>query len=233
MSEATERLTASIVLVGKFNPAIFSPAWIARTELVDDRALEAAKVSVIHPEIAVFEIGGYSFDIRTERFSVEVASEPLVRALDATLVIFDKLLPHTPITAYGINYVEHFRLDSADRRVAFGRALAPLEPWGAWGAEIGELKGDLTSGVVDLTMVQTYDPAGTGERRVDVQPSAMTELANAGVFVSVNDHRSLRGKESAGAKPVMEKLQSGFDDSIDIARSIVDGLHTFAKGLTV
>ena len=82
-------------------------------------------------------------------------------------------------------------------------------------------------------MVRAYDPAGSGERRVDVQPSAMTELANAGVFVSVNDHRPVRGKESAGAKPVMEKLQSGFDDSIDIARSIVEDLHAFAKGLTV
>ena len=70
MSDDTERLSASVVLVGKFNPAIFSPAWIAEIGLVDPKAAESAKLQVIHPDIAIFEVGGFSFDVRQNRFSV-------------------------------------------------------------------------------------------------------------------------------------------------------------------
>jgi hypothetical protein len=231
MSEATERLTASIVLVGKFNPAIFSPAWIANTGLTEQRSAETPNLGVIHPEVAVFEVGGYSFDVRTERFAVEVASEPLVRVLDATLALFDELLPHTPITELGINYSEHINLSSAVRRVRLGRALAPLEPWGAWGEEIGSLTDKLTSGMLDLTMIRAYDPPGSGERRVDVQPSAVI-TENRGVFVSVNDHRRLENqKKSLGAKPAMEIIRDGFDDSLNAARNIISDLTKFAMDL--
>lgn len=228
MSDVTERLTATIVLVGKFNPAIFSPAWLCKVGIVAEADLEAATLGVIHPDVAVFDVGGYSFDIRKERFAIEVASEPLIRVLDATLIIFDETLPHTPITELGINYTEVIGLDSGARRVALGRALAPLEPWGAWGDEIGSLGGDLTSGMIGLTMIRSYDPKGSGERRVDVQPS--NEVSdNRGVYITVNDHRVLQGeKDGNDAKAAMNLIRDSFDGSMASAKAIVDDLANFA-----
>lgn len=234
MSDTTERLTANIVLVGKFNPAIFSPAWVASTGLVNSEALNSAQVSLIHAEVAIFQIGGFSFDVRTERFSVEVASEPLVRALDAALLIFAEMLPHTPLSEMGINYAEHYSLESAERRLKFGRALAPLEPWGSWGQEINGLAGKLISGVIDISLVRTYDPPGSGERRVHVQPSRLIQPATFGVFTMVNDHRILvASKDGDGARPMMQLLQDSFDGSINVARSIIADLRSYAMSLSL
>lgn len=229
MSDATERLSASIVLVGKFNPAIFHPAWIARTGLVSDAELEEAQLSVSHSEISIFKVGGYAFDVRQDRFAVQVESEPLIRALDATMLIFEEALPHTPVTQIGINYVEHFRLSSADKRVRFGRALAPLAPWGRWGEKIAALSGEEASGVAELTMQETYQD-GSGHMRVEVQPSAIIEPKAVGVFVYVNDHRNVSASDNEeGASAAMAMLRDCFDHSLNQARSIVAELTEFAQ----
>lgn len=234
MSITTEKSGVSIVLIGQFNPTIFSPAWIEKIGLVDADDVESASVKVIHPDIASFTVGPYGFDIRQGRFAVETRREPLVQAVDAALVIFGDHLPHTPVSGLGINYFEHFRLDDPKRRVALGRRLAPIAPWGDWGVEIDGLQRELTSGVVDLTMVQTYDPPGSGELRVQVQPSVEIEPNDVGVFMLVNDHRVLDGVESQdGAGPAIDRLAASFDGSMNKARQIIGGMKAFTAGLGI
>ena len=45
-----------VVLVGHFNPLIFSPSWFAKNGIVGEEEASAADVSVIHPEIAAFRM---------------------------------------------------------------------------------------------------------------------------------------------------------------------------------
>lgn len=232
VSNATEKFSASIILIGQFNPAIFSPAWIAKIGLVTDEDAAAATIAVIHPEVAQFSVGPYSFDVRLGRFAVEVASEPLVQVVDAVQVIFDEHLSHSPVRELGINYSEHYRLDSPERRIALGRQLAPLAPWGQWGEEIGQLDGALTSGVIDLAMIRSYDPPGSGERRVQVQPSNEIQPKEVGVFMLVNDHRVLMDQpDAAGAALAIDIIGDVFDESMVQAREIVDGMFHYAGRL--
>jgi len=232
VSESTRHFTASVVLIGQFNPPIFSPAWMNRVGLVPDEALDDAQVAIIHRDIAQFAVGGFSFDIRRGRFSIEVDSEPLVQALDASLAIFGEHVPHIPVSEFGINYTEHFELDEPARRVALGRRLAPIEPWGEYGAELDALVDDRTSGVVDLVMRLTYDPPESGGLRVEIEPSELIEPLDVGVVMLVNDHRRITDtKEADGARPALTLLSEIFDESLSRSRKIVSDMHDFAKGL--
>jgi hypothetical protein len=230
--DTADIVSVSIVLIGQFNPAIFSPAWVEKIGLISKEAADAAEVSIIHPDIAAFAAGPYAFDIRRERFSVEVKNEPLIEALDCALVIFGEYLPHITIKQFGINYSTHFSVETASRRFALGRRLAPLAPWGDFGQAMDGLSGPLTSGMIELAMIQIYDPVGTGERRVRIEPSAKPDLLEAGVFMTINDHRALKNTdEILGAENALELLKDVFDESLDTARNIVEGVRTFTKGL--
>ncbi len=129
--EDTDIVQASIVLVGKFNPAIFSPAWFAKNGIITEGELQVAETQVVHKQITRFAVEHLTVHAELERFSIKVSTDPLIRIADMVSTTFRGLLPHTPVQAFGINYVEHWRLDTWQRRLALGRALAPIEPWGS------------------------------------------------------------------------------------------------------
>lgn len=54
---------SSIVLLGDFNPAIFSPSWFAKYGIVSQSAADEAETTVIHPELAVMQIGSKSIKV--------------------------------------------------------------------------------------------------------------------------------------------------------------------------
>jgi hypothetical protein len=43
-----------IVLVGSFNPRIFQPAWFAAENLIREEEEQAAKIELIHRQVAIF-----------------------------------------------------------------------------------------------------------------------------------------------------------------------------------
>src|SRR5262249_22058712 len=98
------------VLLGKFNPAIFSPSWFAKANIITDAEAEAATVNVIHPELAQFSVERFRFEVQKERFQITTAVEPFVQLSDAVLNPFDHKLPHPPADKMGINYEVHFQL---------------------------------------------------------------------------------------------------------------------------
>ena len=130
MQYAPEIQSVSIVLLGKFNPAIFSPAWLAKAGIVTEREADAASVNVIHSEIAQFGVERFRFEVQTERFQVTTLVEPFVQLLDSVVNLFKDKLPHTPADKMGINYEVHFRLQAPDRRIALGRALSVVRLFG-------------------------------------------------------------------------------------------------------
>src|SRR5215207_2918217 len=52
--------------------------------------------------------------------------------LDDVLAIFSEL-PHSPIKLFGVNLEVHFKLQAPAQRLALGRTLAPVAPWGEFG----------------------------------------------------------------------------------------------------
>lgn len=229
MLPSVEKQFASIVLLGKFNPAIFSPAWLAKYGLITDGEMDAATVNIVHQEITQFVAGGYSFDINQPRFLVRSSDEPFVKLLELVAGIFGEHLVHTPILKVGINFEAIYAARSAKQRMAFGRLLAPVDPWGEFGKRMehqSPLKG---GGIVSLTM-QENPPDRKGYRRVEIEPVPDASATRA--KIAVNDHFETKDEDKVvGAGEIMSILQSSFEPSMLESRRIIDELIDTCLGL--
>jgi hypothetical protein len=147
--------------------------------------------------------------------------------------LFGELLPHTPVSAVGINFHVFFRLTTAEHRIAFGRALAPLEPWGTFGKRLAEKPASpkTASGMISIAMQENAPGGRRGWRRVEVQPAQHID-ALRGVYVAVNDHFDVANvRPEDGAAAVMEIIRREFDASEAEYRRIVADLMDFAGRL--
>ncbi|MDE0459948.1 MAG: hypothetical protein OXI15_21875 [Chromatiales bacterium] len=218
----------SIVLVGSFNPAIFTPAWFELHGLLPDGASEIAEVEVVHPQATSFTAEWLILNVIPERFSVETVQAPDVRVLDLVVRTFKEHLSHTPLTTLGINRSVHFRVRSMAERDRIGRTLAPVEPWGAWREELGS--DGMHGGMTSLTMSQ-IDPEGRpkgGRINVKVEPSARIGDGRTGVFVNVNDHYAGDDGQPRGAEGAIGLLEENFEVSIDRSNRLIDHIMSLA-----
>ena len=212
----------SIAVLGNFNPAIFTPAWFALNGLLPESVATNAVLTVAHEQVTQFNTDWLRLDVTLDRFFVETVQAPHVRVHDLVVRVFKEYLHHTPVTAFGINRSIHFGVGSLAARDQLGRTLAPVEPWGAWGQELG-LDGE-RGGMTSLTMSQ-IDPEGrpTGGRiNVKVEPSAKIGDGRTGVYVGVNDHYALGDTGPGVAARAMELLENNFEVSVNRSHAIVD-----------
>jgi len=221
---------ASIVLLWRFNPAIFSPAWFAKVGIISGAELDESKVNIIHPEVTQFSLDRFKIDVLQERFSITTSNEPFVQILDDTLSTFYHL-PHSPVKAFGINYEIHFNLDSADQRIALGRALAPVVPWKDFGRRLGGGTPERLGGLVSLVMQETPTDREIGSRQAKIERSPILR-GLSGVMLHVNDHFEIvNPKDEDGAGAGMELLRERFDGSVIEAKKIAGELMSFAEEL--
>ena len=213
----------SIVLVGNFNPAIFTPAWFVLHDLLPKHTTDEAKLEIAHPEITAFSTEWLHLQVAKDRFVARTQKEPYIQVRDLLVRVFKDHLSHTPLQAFGINREVHFRVASRSERDRIGRLLAPVEPWGQWGKKLGLDSED--GGMSSLTMMQTNpaDPSG-GRATVTIEPSRqIAEIANdqSGIYVKINDHYEERAR-------LMDFLEDGFDSSIQRSNDIID--HIMSLG---
>lgn len=233
MAEETESIRAVIVLLGKFNPAIFSPAWFARHGLITDDELDIADLGVVHPEITQFSVEHLQIEVRSDRFIIQMTSDPIVRILDISLSIFGALLPHTPIYAVGINYSESFKLDRWQRRMALGRALAPIGPWGEWGTRLVATDPGNVGGLIKLRMQEKIKGSYESFREVEIAPSNEVKDKTTGVFMLVNEHRGIPEVDADKADAAVLLLERHFEMSVISSKKIIHDMLDFAKSLPI
>jgi hypothetical protein len=120
---------AAIVLLGKFNPAIFQPAWLAAKGLIRESEAEAANIEVIHPEITQYWVDWFHLVVQRDRFTA-TTTDPgrRVSLRDLVIGIFG-LLEQTPTTKLGLNRSLHVDLKDVSTFHALGDLLAPKAPW--------------------------------------------------------------------------------------------------------
>ena len=217
----------SVILVGSFNPAIFTPAWFALHGLLPQGIADSADLAVAHKQMTTFNADWLRLEVTPDQFHVETVQAPHVRIHDLVLRVFGEHLHHTPLTAFGLNRNVHFQAASLAARDQLGRILAPVEPWGAWGQELG-LDGE-HGGMTSLTMTQV-DPQGrpTGGRiNVKVEPSVRIGNGRTGVFVRVNDHYAVEDAGLGAAGRLMDLFKGNFQTSLSRSEQIIDHIMSF------
>lgn len=210
----------SIVLLGNFNPAIFTPSWFEKCELLTEDEAANAQVIVIHPDISRFIAGGLTIQVEVNRFAVTGTESP-IRVKDFVLKTFRDYLNHTPIRSMGINREAHYKLPSAELRMKLGRALAPLAPWGKFAAEMESAPKGTDGGVISITMHAPKPPTDVrGHIQATIQPSAVVPR-NLGVFFQTNDHsEAIDPVDSSDV--ILSLLDSSYEDSIKHSEWVID-----------
>lgn len=194
--------SANIVVLGKFNPSIFHPAWFATQNLIRTKEAEAADVQIVHPEASIFQIDWCEVHVVRERFQVGTLQEPYFEPLrDLTTGVFS-LLSHTPVQALGINKQYRFRFASEKIWHAVGDRLAPKDVW----------QDVLDSpGTRHLTIEGRRPDQKAGHIHVLVEP-----YPNLGINIQVNDHYELSDSphDSSGIESLITILSENWDESM-------------------
>jgi len=227
VAHAAEIFNAVIVVVGDFNPAIFTPDWLVQSQLIGkDDAGEIPNLSksfLVSREVTTFEAKIFALQVLQNRFFMasKDALSPAFKDLGVGIL---QLLPHTPISAVGLNFMGHFKLQNADDYHRVGDVLAPKSIWTT-------LFPDKAAGLAELTIriqdgVRGEELKSKDEKRITVQPS---EKVQPGVFLSYNDHHDLRASEGDGLRPgeraakiIDEHWQSSLDDAVRVFDEVIE-----------
>ena len=213
----------SIVLLGGFNPTIFTPAWFGWQELLPRDEVDKAELRIAQNQITNFQADWLSLQVVPNQFSVSTTQSPFVRLQDMVVKIFREQLPHTPVQSMGINREVHFLVRSYGERDRIGRQLAPTDPWGQWGRELDPdgRAGGLTS--LTMTQVGLEDRPPGGQINVTVEPSKQVGDNERGVYVRVNDHYTVEDpKEQTATANIIDMLERNFETSVRRSEQIID-----------
>jgi hypothetical protein len=199
-----------IVLVGAFNPRIFQPAWFAAENLIREEEEQAAKIELIHHQVAIFSLDWLHLQVTDEQFIATTTQSSFYEPLRDLVLGTFRLLRHTPIRMMGLNRDCHFRMPSEGAWHAFGHRLTPKEPWA----------GILTEpGMRSLTMEGLRPDNLKGYIRVRVEPSVRV---HPGVFINVNDHYEVKDTATVrGCDEIIDILDREWKSSLDRSAEIV------------
>ena len=226
MPHSAEIFGSSIVLVGSFNPSIFTADWLEVHQLIgagDAEYARAAKNLLVSRQVSVCETEWFALQVLENQFSLtsKGALSPAFQDLAEGIA---SLVPHTPVTALGLNFMGHYKLPTEAEYHKVGDVLVPKTIWN----ELIDPKSEM-AGMADVTVRIQHGERGKpvtdpDELRIQVQPSAQVKF---GVFLSCNNHlewfaRKPQGK--ANAEGAAEVVSAEWESAWHRAESIFDGL---------
>ncbi len=223
-----EHGSVSIVLIGDFNPAIYTPAWFALNEILPQDVVDSAKLEVAHPEFSSFSTKWLQLQVTHERFHAVTQSIPNIQVQKFVVRTHKVHLSHTPLRAVGINREVHFRVTNSIVLNKVCKMLAPTAPWGGIAEEL-KLDGN-QNGMVSLTMTQ-FQPEGRplgGKINVTVEPSVLIDNGRSGFYIRVNDHYQIDDKTNDSRTKLLKFLEDDFELSIQRADKIIDHVMSLA-----
>ena len=94
---------ASIVVVGSFNPTIFSPDWLLRHGLISQAEMDDVNLEIIHRDVAKFSCGWLSIEVVFNRFTARTNDHSYFLPLKDLVVSVFSILNQTPVEQMGMN----------------------------------------------------------------------------------------------------------------------------------
>jgi hypothetical protein len=179
MNEEPDIAAVDAVLIGKFNPGLFSASWFARHHQIREEEAQSAEARTEKVRNEVFHMRAAAFELLVlpERFSINAAWADAALIRDLVVGTF-RILEHTPVTAFGINANAHYRAASLEEWHKVGDCLAPKQLW-------NQVFPDQQVGMSRVQMKIERGDTPNRHRNITVQPSAQI---NPGIFLAWNDH---------------------------------------------
>ncbi len=223
MGHKLVRLDGVVVAVGSFNPAIVTPDWLVRRGLISDSEGEeclSKMQALVQEGLMAFDATWFSLRLVQNQFILSTTSGVTPRLRDLAVGIFS-LLPETPLTAIGLNFVADLQFDSEDEYHRFGHFLAPKKVW-------NDLYPTFNAGLATLTIALdnskregVLDAMPKSEqRRFTMQPS--NTVSPHAVHIAFNHHYPI--DEKNGARDGLQIISSQWDLDQDEAEKAFDQL---------
>lgn len=209
------RDAGAIVVAGSLNPPAVQPWWLAHIGLISSSDAENTKVEGISSEFSVFELSWVRIEVLRERFSATALNidADKLRLRDLVGGVFSAL-PHTPVTAIGINRIVHYEMSGQDQYHSVGHRLAPKEFWRDYVEE---------PGLKNLTIVARRPDGRPGEINISVKPILS---ANNVIEISYNSHLQFKdrtvGRDAAAA--VERDIEKALESGAELAKAVVEKL---------
>jgi hypothetical protein len=206
--------SASVVLTGSFNPAIFQPEWFVRQNLLPAEECEKAEIKIIAPQVCEFQTERFVIQVTTERFAVlskPDANPAPIRDLVAGTFF---TLEHTPLKALGLNRDMDFALPSEEAWHQVGDTLAPKDIW----KKILQGRIGMRSLLVQSEVPNFPDATQDSTRLwVRIEPSVRVKY---GLYIQTNEHFvAPKGEES---RYLMEPIRSRWEGAYNYAAEVAD-----------
>ncbi|WP_395646635.1 hypothetical protein [Terricaulis sp.] len=221
-----EKINCSIVAIGKFNPAIFTPAWFSKHGIISERSEREAKPVVLQDELAQFGFENSVITVKQSSFAIQTTSEPFLPIMEVFAETFGRLLTHTPINKFGLNLGANFLLPTWEHRQRMGRELAPVEPWGPLGLNADSSDPKKVTGLARLIMQRNnISDRKLGFIQARVEPVSEPDPLRT-VSVSVNDHFEIEDfHDEDGAREAVEFIAQHFEYSMNRSRHIINHMY--------
>jgi hypothetical protein len=217
----TDIESATVVLIGTFNPAIFQPAWLGANDLIRKEEAEGANIAVVNPQLTSFSAEWLSLQIFPERFQANTVDPAHYQALRDVVISIFHLLEHTPFWTMGMNRDMHFKMKNEEQWHQLGHLLAPKDIWRPLLDQPG-LRSLMIQGSPskndEIQIVHT----------VRIEPSTQV---TPGIYIQLNVEASLPGGAQAGiirqqhaAHGLINILAESWTNVLSEAQKIADHL---------
>jgi hypothetical protein len=191
----------STVVIGRFNPQIIAPPWLAKEGIISGEG--EIEIKLTGRAVAFqFKTGEFTWQVDYNRLSI-TTDKPKNTAALATKVV--EKLPHTPLTAFGNNFRYQCsqpqwkgRLPKLD-----GIGMEQLKAFGdvqsvGWSASIGQAEGVTINVQVTLEPTESLSPT-----MVTVNLNYHRQVSDAAAFISASQEFESDRRASAS---FLEKL---------------------------
>ena len=219
---------SSIVLLGKFNPAIFHPQWLDRYKVVPVQDIQSAQgdisevqelpfkdgkivLSKVSPmitssEFAELNFPKYKLNVQRDRYqclTFDRSSFSLIK--DLTIKIFS-LLSHTPIKAAGLNFDAHLEFEDEAEHILKSFFAKNHDQFVGMFGEDYKIKGSIITKII-------------GD--VDTIDLDKSNKFDNSIFVHANFHKDIATED---ADEVIQWIDSKYSMAIDALTKIIGDL---------
>lgn len=189
---------AAIVAIGSFNPPLLSSDWFAHSKLIgtgDAEAAQSREDYLVTRHVTRFHTEFASFQVVESQLAIHAVG-PVTPALADLVIGLFELLPHTPVSAVGLNFMAHYRMSDRTSYHHLGDTLAPKGVWETMFP--GKMCG--TADVSILIQDGSRDGKITSPNQMTIQVQPSGKVAPNGVYFHINNHFS----ERDAGKPIRD-----------------------------